>query len=44
MKYIVYTFQFVPLVEVRQLDLFETTLQVRDEIMAHKLVSIQPLF
>lgn len=37
MKYIVYTFQFTPLVEVRQLDLFEPTLQVRDEIMAHKL-------
>ena len=37
MKYVVYTFQFTPLVEVRQLDLFEPTLQVRDEIMAHKL-------
>lgn len=37
MKYVVYTFQFTPLVEVRQLDLFEQTLQVRDEIMAHKL-------
>ena len=37
MKYIVYTFQFTPLVDVRQLDLFEPTLQIRDEIMAHKL-------
>lgn len=37
MRYVVYTFQFTPLVEVRQLDLFEQTLQVRDEIMAHKL-------
>ena len=43
MKYVVYTFQFTPLVEVRQLDLFEPTLQVRDEIMAHKCKHPTPI-
>ena len=37
MKYVLYTFQFTPLIEVRQMDLFEPTLQIRDEIMSHKL-------
>lgn len=37
MNYIVYTFQFTPLVNVRQLDLFEPTLQIRDELMKRKL-------
>lgn len=37
MNYTVYTFQFTPLVNVRQLDLFEPTLQIRDELMSHKL-------
>ena len=37
MKYVVYTFQFTPLVDVKQMDLFEPTLQIRNEIMEHKL-------
>lgn len=37
MKYVLYTFQFTPLVEVKQMDLFEPTLLIRDEIMSHKL-------
>lgn len=37
MNYIVYTFQFTPLLNVRQLDLFEPTLQIRDELMKRKL-------
>lgn len=37
MNYVVYTFQFTPLVDVKQLDLFEPTLRIRDELMAHKL-------
>lgn len=37
MNYVVYTFQFTPLVDDRQLDLFEPTLRIRDELMAHKL-------
>lgn len=37
MKYVEYTFQFTPLVDVKQMDLFEPTLQIRNEIMEHKL-------
>lgn len=37
MKYVVYTFQFTPLVDVKQMDLFGPTLQIRNEIMEHKL-------
>lgn len=37
MKYVVYTFQFTPLIDVKQMDLFEPTLQIRNEIMEHKL-------
>lgn len=37
MKYVVYTFQFTPLVDVKQMDLFEPTLQIRNAIMEHKL-------
>lgn len=41
MKYVVYTFQFTPLVDVKQMDLFEPTLQIRNEIMEHKLENFE---
>lgn len=37
MNYIVYTFQFTPLIDAKQLDLFEPTLQIREELIVHKL-------